>query len=74
MKENVLRVIDILADGIKSSVSLFTKNISENSQEIVDNATGTVGILLKLFGKPVIDKYYEKRTIKNLKIMVLKHI
>lgn len=66
MKENVLRVIDILADGIKSSVSLFTKNISENSQEIVDNATGTVGILLKLFGKPVIDKYYENRTIKKL--------
>ncbi|MFV0332011.1 MAG: NACHT domain-containing protein [Dysgonomonas sp.] len=66
MKENVLRVIDILADGIKSSVSLFTKNISENSQEIVDNATGTVGILLKLFGKPVIDKYYEKKTIKKL--------
>jgi len=66
MKENLLRVIDVLADGIKNSVSLFTKNISENSQEIVDNATGTVGILLKLFGKPVIDKYYENKTIKKL--------
>ncbi|MCL2245947.1 MAG: hypothetical protein FWC10_02405 [Lentimicrobiaceae bacterium] len=66
MKKQITHIVEKLPDVIKESVNLFIKNLDDNAQDIVGNTAGTVGILLKLFGKQAIDKYYQKKTIKKL--------
>jgi hypothetical protein len=51
---------------LKNSADWFVKNLDQNGKDILDNSTGTIGILLKLFGKPLLDKYYEKRSENKL--------
>lgn len=66
MKDKFEKIINVLPDIVKNSTSWFIKNLDENSKDIVDNSSGTVGILLKLFGKPIIDKIYENRSKNKL--------
>ena len=67
MKKQITHIVEQLPHIIKDSVGLFIKNLDENAQDIVGNTSGTIGILLRLFGKPAIDKYYEEKTIEKLK-------
>lgn len=66
MKDKLEKISETLPDIIKNSTSWFLKNLDENTKDIVDNSTGTVGILLKIFGKPIIDKIYENRSKNKL--------
>jgi hypothetical protein len=66
MKKQITHIVEQMPHIIKDSVGLFIKNLNDNAQDIVGNTSGTIGILLRLFGKPAIDKYYEKKTIDKL--------
>ena len=66
MRKQITHIVEQMPHIIKDSANLFIKNLNDNAQDIVGNTSGTIGILLRLFGKPAIDKYYEKKTIKKL--------
>lgn len=66
MKKSLEKLVNVIPDIIKNASGWFLTNLEDNGQSIIDNSSGTIGILLKLFGKPVVDKYYENRTKKKL--------
>lgn len=66
MTKKIDKILEVLPDIIKNSAGLFIKNLDENGKDIVDHSSGTIGILLKLFGKPIIDKIYENRSNNKL--------
>ena len=61
-KETLGRVVDIIPDFLTNAVNYLEKN----SQEILGNASGTAGVVIKLFAKPLLDKYFENKTEKKL--------
>lgn len=66
MAKQIERILKVLPEIIKNSTNLFVNNLDENAKDIVNQASGTIGILLKLFGKPAIDKFYENRSKNKL--------
>lgn len=66
MKKSLEKLVNVIPDIIKNASGWFLTNLEDNGQNIIDNSSGTIGILLKLFGKPVVDKYYESKTKKKL--------
>ena len=55
MAKSLNKLINIIPDAIKNASDWFLKSLDKNSQDIVDNASGTIGILLKIFGKPAVE-------------------
>ncbi|MEN9917981.1 MAG: hypothetical protein RL662_417, partial [Bacteroidota bacterium] len=56
------KFVEALPDMLTTYGELIAKNLSENKQDILETSTGTVGILLKVFGKPLLDKYEAKKS------------
>ncbi len=52
--------------AIKNAVGYLKQNFDENGQEILGNASGTLGLFINLLGKPLLDKYYDKLTKNKL--------
>jgi hypothetical protein len=67
MNKIASKIIDNLPDVIKNVADLTKNNFDKNAQEILDNSTGTAGIIIKLFGKTLIDKYFDKLEKNKLK-------
>ncbi|AVI49758.1 hypothetical protein C5O00_00695 [Pukyongia salina] len=67
MNKITSKLIDNLPDVIKNVVDWTKNNFDENAQEVLDNSTGTAGIIIKLFGKTLIDKYFDKLEKNKLK-------
>lgn len=64
--ESAERIIKAIP-GIFKNVLQYTKeNFDKEGRETLDKATGTIGVLVKLFGKSLIDKYFEKQKEKKL--------
>lgn len=59
IKDSMPSLIEVAGGYFKSLVSL------ENNKELIESSSGTIGFLIKLFGKPLIDGYY-KNTSKNI--------
>ena len=53
------KIAEILPDVVKNSVDWLKSNFDETGKILLDNASGTSGILLKFFAQPAIDKYFE---------------
>jgi hypothetical protein len=67
MKKQILENInDALPDIIKDFAEAIKDNIDEQGQEILSGSTGMVATVIKLLGKPFIDKHFEKLTDKKL--------
>ncbi|MCP5046467.1 MAG: hypothetical protein GY940_04795, partial [bacterium] len=65
-KETVERITKVIPGIFKNVLAYIKDNFDEKGQKTLENATGSIGILIKLFGKPIIDKYFEKKTGKKL--------
>lgn len=61
MKSSVVtkKIAEILLDVVKNSVDWVKLNFDDTGKTLLDNASGTAGILLKFFAQPAIDKYFE---------------
>lgn len=57
--ENLPDIITNISDWVKT-------NFDKHAQEVLDNSTGTIGIVIKLFGQTLIDNYLKK--IENDKL------
>ncbi len=51
---------------------LLKNNFDENGKSIIDNSTGVAAIIIGLFGKPFVDKYFDKLTDEKLENYGLK--
>jgi hypothetical protein len=67
MKKIASKLIDNLPDAIKNIADWTKDNFDKNAQEVLGNSTGTVGIIIKLFGQTLIDKYFDKVEENKLK-------
>lgn len=67
MKKIINKINESLPDIIKNGVDWIKDNFSENCVKVLDNSTGTVGIIIKIFGQNIVDKYLEKLTTDKLK-------
>lgn len=65
-KDKITSAIEAMPDLLKKVTDWIKTNFNENSKEILDNASGSVGLVIKFFGKPLIDKYFEKLTANKL--------
>lgn len=65
-KDVAKKIVDVLPDSIKNIASYLKNNFDKSGQDTLDNATGTVGILIKLFAQSYVDKYFENMTKDKL--------
>lgn len=47
-------------------VDYIKDNFDEHGEELLEKSTGTIGLVVKLFGQPIIDKYFEKQQNSKL--------
>jgi len=55
-----------LPSFLKNATQYLKNNFDENGAEILENANGTTGVLIKLFAQPLLDKYFDKLTVDKL--------
>lgn len=65
-KDIAKKIVDVLPDSLKNIASYLKNNFDKSGQDALDNATGTIGILIKLFAQNYVDKYFEERTKDKL--------
>jgi len=65
-KKSIQGIVDIIPDVLKNAAGWLKSNFDENGQEILGNASGSVGLVVKFFGKPLIDKYFKNLSKKKL--------
>lgn len=65
-KDNIKKVTETIP-GILNNVALWIKdNYEDNAQDIIKNASGSIGLVVKLVGTPILNKYYENLSAKRL--------
>jgi len=68
MKKDIAKkIVEVLPDSLKNLAGYLKTNFEKSGQDTLDNATGTIGILIKLFAQSHIDKYFEKISKDKLK-------
>ncbi|WP_417354217.1 NACHT domain-containing protein [Flavobacterium sp.] len=65
-KKTLESVSSILPDFIGNIFSYLKNNFDENGKDLIDSSNGTIGIVIKLISKPLIDNYFKKVTSKKL--------
>jgi hypothetical protein len=64
--ETAERITKAIPSMFKNVLAYTKDNFDKKGQEILKGATGTIGVLINLFGKPLIDKYFDKQKEKKL--------
>ncbi len=72
MKKNTVETLKDSAPSFISSLGSYIKSLIslDNKKELIDSATGSIGFLIQLFGKPIIDNYYDKQSSNRLRISI----
>lgn len=65
-KIKIERIIGLIPDVLKNTSEWFKQNLTENGKEILGNASGSIGILIKIIGVPLLDKYLANQTKNRL--------
>jgi len=65
-KTTIQRLSKKFPDAIKNISSHLKSNFSATGQKALMNTTGTVGLIIKLFGHSVIENYYERQYKQKL--------
>lgn len=65
-KDVAKKIVDVLPDSLKNIASYLKNNFDKSGQDTLDNATGTIDILIKLFAQSCVDKYFENMTKNKL--------
>ncbi|MFE4710693.1 pentapeptide repeat-containing protein [Paenibacillus sp. NPDC056722] len=60
---NIKETIPLIS---KLTVDNFKNSFNENGQTVLNNLNGTIGIVVRLFGQQLIDKYFEKMIEEKL--------
>jgi len=66
-KKKVEQIVKTLPHALKNFATYFKDNFDETGQETLSKTTGTIGVLIRLFGQSAIDSYFEKLTKEKLK-------
>ncbi len=66
-KKNINKIVKILPDSLKNIAGYIRNNFDESGQDTLNSATGTVGILIKLFAQDKLDKYFDSLSKEKLK-------
>ncbi len=66
MKKIIKHINSTLPDIFNNFASILKENFDKNGQEILQSGTGTAVIIAKLFGQPIIDKYFNQLSEKKL--------
>ncbi|WP_405602014.1 MULTISPECIES: pentapeptide repeat-containing protein [unclassified Pseudoalteromonas] len=59
-KQKVERIFSCIPLALKNITGYFKNNFDESGQEIINNANGTIAVVIKLLAKEKIDLYFEK--------------
>nr|MDC2856063.1 hypothetical protein [Ningiella sp. W23] len=59
-KQKVERIFSCIPMALKNITGYFKNNFNESGQEIINNANGTIAVVIKLLAKEKIDLYFEK--------------
>ena len=51
-----------IPEVFKTIINYFKDDLAKNSVDALNNANGTIGLVIKLFGQSAIDKYYDKKS------------
>ena len=65
-KKTVENIAKTLPSALKNVTGYFKDNFDKSGQDILGDATGTVGIFIKFFAQDTIDSYFEKLTKEKL--------
>ncbi|KAA6335873.1 hypothetical protein EZS27_015938 [termite gut metagenome] len=66
-KETTQKITDIIPDALSNIADWLKDNFEENGREILNSASvGSIGLVIKFFGKPLVDRYFIKQTEKKL--------
>ncbi|HIP51361.1 MAG TPA: NACHT domain-containing protein [Campylobacterales bacterium] len=65
-KKQIEKIATVLPHILKNASSYLKNNFDEKGQETLSNATGTVGVFVRLFAQDTIDAYFEKLTEEKL--------
>jgi len=60
-KSTAEQVLQVLPDTIKNYSDWLKSDFSKSVQDVLGNASGTTGIILKLLGKPLLDNHFKKK-------------
>ncbi len=67
MKKKIIeKIVSTLPDSLKNMVGYLKDNFDESGQEILENANGTIGVVVKIFAQDKIDQYFDKLTKNKL--------
>lgn len=66
-KKKILKsFVDAMPDMLKNAADWMKINFDSHGAQILDNASGSIGLVLKLVGQPLVDTYFNKRTKQKL--------
>ncbi len=65
-KKAIENIAKVLPSFFKNLVHHLKNNFDERGQEILNGASGTAGIITRLFAQPLIDKYFKNLSEKRL--------
>lgn len=66
-KKDIEKMVNVIPESLKNITGYIKDNFENNTQELLSNSTGTVGILIKFFAQDKIDSYFNKITKNKLK-------
>ena len=64
-KKSTQRIVDLIPDVLTNTAEWLKSNFDKNGHEILGNASGTIGLVIKFFGKPLVDKYFKHLSAKK---------
>ncbi|MDA3946685.1 MAG: hypothetical protein PF439_08405, partial [Helicobacteraceae bacterium] len=68
MKKTMIeRIVNTVPQSLKNMVGYIKDNFDDSGQEALSNASGTIGIVVKIFAQDKIDIYFDKLTKNKLK-------
>lgn len=67
MRKIISRLIDNVPDILKNGLDWAKDNFDAHAKVALENTTGTVGLVIKVFGQSLIDKYFDKLKENKLK-------
>lgn len=65
-KDKILQITNVMPDMLKQFGNFVKDSFDKNGQDTIDDSNGVAGILIKLFAKDKIDKYFEKKSERKL--------
>lgn len=66
-KKTIDKIIKVLPESLKNITGYIKDNFDKSGQDALSSASGTAGILIKLFAQDAIDSYFNKLSKEKLK-------